>query len=509
MESSMHDLISVPIGEFLRMVADREPRRSAVAWMEDGVLQTRSYASLFDGASLMAAAISERATPGDRVAVWAQNSVDWMVLEYGAALAGAALVPLNPAFSDREVEAVVDATRPQVLFVQREFRGSPLIDRAAALRDRGAAIGQVVDLAEWRSLSRSADPLPTVDPDSAFLLQYTSGTTGAPKAAVLSHLAALNAAATSARAFAGEDGEIWCSPLPLHHVGGSVSVALSALSVGATFVIMSSYDANDAIVLLEQSRATILGAVPTMMIDILHAPNREHHDLSALKVVMIGGSKVDSSLIAQTESSLGVAVMNAYGQSEAPNLAQTALDDSAQVKAESIGRLNRGREGRVVSLAAGRDCRTGEVGELWVRSPMTMSGYYNDERTIETLDSDGWLHTGDLVSRDSDGVLRFAGRSREVIVCGGENIYPAEVEGVITQHDAVVEAAVVAETDDRRGEVPVAFVRLSSGATFDESSVAEFVRGNLAPFKVPRRWTVVDDFPRTAAGKIRKFELRS
>jgi fatty-acyl-CoA synthase len=497
-----------PIGEVLRCWAATTPDAPAVRSLAGDDITTLSYADLFEHSHQLARALHASMTDNRTVGVCAIPTPDWLVLEYAAALAGVPLVPVNPAFTDEEIEYLLETAHVDLLFADSEFRGSPLLTR---LVDIGARLDlQVSELACWRSMALSDGHIPEVDPDNPFLIQYTSGTTGRPKGAVLSHRAAFNCARISMQRIGGHRDDNWLNPLPMHHVGGSVSVALAVLSAGACLTIVPAFEPGLVLRVLEATSATILGSVPTMLIALMEHPSFASIDLSALRIVQSGGSTVPPSLIRNVEQRFDATVIVAYGQSESPNAIQTDITDDDVTKAETIGRPMPQRE---VCLAApdGKPVGLGEVGELWMRSPLTMDRYIGVPADIaaQTLDGDGWLHTGDLCSMDGRGVIRIHGRVRDVIIRGGENIYPAEVEDVLLRHPGVAYVAVIGLPDERWGEIPVACYRAFPGARPDPDDLARHARIALAAYKVPRRWIEVDSFPLTASGKVKKFELRA
>ena len=498
-----------PLGAILRRFALRVPDRPAIIErMPDGTHAVTSYAELHAAAELAAAQLLMIAKPGDRVGIWAPNSAEWVVIEYAAAVAGLMLVPLNPALTDTEVTDLVERSACVALFTVAEFRGQPLLDRAMkAMSARG---GRVFDLATWRAQWTSSPTveLPAVDPDVPFLIQYTSGTTGAPKGAVLTQRTALNVGVLAGALLELADGPVWCNPLPLHHVGGSVCVLLPVLAHGGTVVLTRSFDAGELLETLEQTRATALGAVPTMLLALLDHPSFTTRDLTALRLLQTGGSTVAPALIRRAETALGVRIVNAYGQSEAPSAAQTRLTDSDEVKALTIGRPGLHREARIVRPGTDETLGFDESGELLIRSPLTMTGYLDDaEQTSTVVDDDGWLHTGDLCTMAPDGVLSIQGRIRDVIIRGGENVYPPEVENVLLQHPAIIDVAVLGVPDEHWGEQVGAVVRFHSSTPPTWAELEAYARDSLAGFKVPRSWRAVDEFPTTPSGKIQKFRL--
>jgi fatty-acyl-CoA synthase len=498
------ELVDWTVGEALERAAAAVPDRTALSWPDGaGAVRRLTYEQLLRDARARAAALLAEAQPGDRVAVWAPNSGPWVVLELASALAGTVLVPLNPALTDDEAHFVLGSSGAVAAYTVADSRGQPLLARLQGLRARLSRLRHVHDL-DAGPLPVDA-VLPAVDPDAPFLLQFTSGTTGRPKGALLTHRAALNAGRFSALAMQPTGDDVWCSPLPLHHVGASVCLVLAALSIHAGMVVLPRFDPGVLLDLIEATRATHVGFVPTMCLDLLAHPHRRSADLSSLRTVMIGGTAVPPELIRRIEAELGVRVANGYGQSESPNISQTRLDDSAEDKAESIGRPLPHREARVVEPVTEKIVPFGGVGELLTRSPLTMSGYAD---APGGLDAEGWLHTGDLCSMDERGVLRFHGRLRELIIRGGENIYPREIEDALRQLPGVADVAVVGGPDARWGERVVAFVRPEPGAEVTERQLREYARARLAPFKVPVEWHVRDELPLTASGKVRKYLLR-
>jgi len=484
--------------------AARHPERTALLWPGDGALRSWTWAEVRDESQAFARRLLTFADPGDVVAVFAANSPDWLFFEYGAALAGITFTAINTAMSDAEVEHVVRASGARFVFADVDFRGSPLLQRVRAI---GSAAGIPAHaLGEWRTLDPRDGPLPEVAADDAFLIQFTSGTTGRPKGAVLSHRAAYNCARYQMLRMGGTCDDNWLNVLPMHHVGGSVCVVLSTLAVGGTTTLAPGFEAGAVLRLAEQSRATIVGLVPTMQLALLDHPELLRADLSSLRLVVGGGSVVPTALIHRVEAALGATVVNAYGQSESPSAIMTHPGDDDVTKAETIGQPLDQRDVRIARVD-GATAALDEVGELMMRSPLTMDGYLHDDGE-QTIGPDGWLHTGDLCSMDARGVLRIHGRLRDVIIRGGENIYPAEVEDAMLHHPAIADIAVVGVPDERWGEVPVACYRPVGELRPTDADLAEFARTVLAGFKVPRRWIAMDAFPLTAAGKVKKYVLR-
>ncbi|HZQ58168.1 MAG TPA: AMP-binding protein [Acidimicrobiales bacterium] len=497
-DDGRHTLDTRPVGRVLEDRATTRADHPALVWGSGGALESLTYASLFERALGLAARLA-RLVGRAPVAVAASASVDWVVLEYAAALAGTPLVPVNPALTDEEIDHILRASGAAAVLADLTYRGAPLLARLPGAHP----------LARWRDLPGRA-PLPAVSADDPFLVQFTSGTTGRPKGAVLSHRAAYNCARLSFTAMGGRDDDIWLNVMPMHHVGGSVSVALAVLSAGATLVVVPAFEPGDVLDLLARARATVIGTVPTMQLAMLEHPRFATTDLSALRIVQTGGSVVPTALIRRAEAAFGAVIVNAYGQSESPNAIQTSPDDDDRTKAETIGRPNPRRDARIVR-DDGSTAAFGEPGELWMRSPLVMDAYVGvpPDVAAQTLGPDGWLRTGDVCAMDDRGTVTVLGRVRDVIIRGGENIYPAEVEGVLMRHAGISDIAVVAVADARWGEVPVACYRPAPGAAVDPADLERFGREHLASFKVPRRWVAMPALPLTASGKVKKHELRA
>jgi fatty-acyl-CoA synthase len=478
-----------------------------------------TYAQLAAAAERAAVALAGHFDPGARVAVWAPSVPESLVLTYAAAMAAVVLVPVNPALRAGEVTHILRQSGASGLFLVPHFRGNDLTGTLDAVRPGLPGLRLVVPLTPdgWEGFCAGPTPAPgpAVDarrpprPDDVAQLIYTSGTTGTPKGALLTHRGMTNAARFGALRFGMRAGDVYVHTMPLHHVGGQV-VSFQICQQRATAVLLEAFDPGLVLELIEAERATLTCGVPTMLLAMIEHPDRPRRDLSSLRTVSGGGSVVPVELIRHIEDTLGVQFTVVFGQTEACGfISQTALDDPDEDKAATLGRALPGVETRVVDPATGTVVGRGEVGELEVRGPNVMAGYHDlPVETAEALSPDGWLRTGDLVTMDGAGVLRMVGRRKEMIVSGGENLFPVEIENALISHPAVAQAAVVGVPDRRWGESAVAFVRLAPGATGDAVVLEGFLRRHLAAFKVPRRWVFVDSFPLTASGKVQKFVLR-
>ncbi|WP_322761837.1 class I adenylate-forming enzyme family protein [Frankia sp. Cr2] len=508
-------LVDSSVGDVLRRQCERTPDATALNFAGSHGLVTRTYRQLFDEATTGAMSLLTHVSPGERVAVWAPNSIDWVVLEYAAALAGVVLTPLNPALTPAEVTAMLGHSRVKLVFAVPEARGKPLLAQANEISTHVAGISAVLNLHArtphdgWPPGPRPVSiELPVVEPIAPFLLQFTSGTTGRPKCAVLSHRAAFNVARMCALGIDDGPNQVYCTPLPLHHVAGTVSMVLGSLSVGGALTLLPAYDPLSLLDALESTRATMVGVVPTMAVDLLAEPSFRSRSLT-LRTLLGGGSAISPALVRDIESTLGIEMLVGYGQSESPSITQTRRGDPAEVKATTIGRPLPNREVRIRRPESDETAAFDEIGELCTRSKLVMDGYWDDpSATAEAIDAAGWLRTGDLCSMDEGGLISFHGRIRDVLIVGGENVYPREIENVLLAHPAIFDAAVVGAPDRRLGERPAAFLRLNDSAVVTENELRDYVSERLATIKVPREWHFVAEFPLTAAGKVKKFELQ-
>jgi len=509
-------LLEATVGDLLRSAVASAPDRTAlVAGVAEPAARRRwSYAELLDDAERTARALLARFDPGERVAVWAPNVPEWVVLELAAGLAGLVLVTVNPAFRSGELRYVLDQSRAAGLFYVPEFRGNAMAEVLAEVRGDLPALREslvLTELAELAATASDAAALPEVDPSSAAQIQYTSGTTGFPKGACLHHRGIVNNAAITAACFEVQEGDVWLNPMPLFHTGGCVLGALGAISTVATHIPVLAFDPGLVLELVETERAAVMGGVPTMLLAMREHPDFATRDLSCLRAVLSGGSTVPAHLVRELERDLGIRFGIVFGQTEAsPVISQTLLDDTPEDKAETIGRPHPHQDVKIVDPATGDVVGIDVVGEICSRGYNVMLGYFEmPEATAEAIDAEGWLHTGDLGSMDERGYLTIQGRLKDMLIRGGENIYPRQIEEVLVEHPSVAEAAVVGIPDERWGEEVAAVVRLVPGADpVDGDELHRWVRDRLAPQKAPRVWGFVHSFPLTASGKVQKFVLR-
>ena len=503
------------VGGILRAAAALAPERTAlVAGMPDpGDRRRWTYAELLADSERVARALLARFEPGEHVAVWAPNLPEWVLLQFGAGLAGMVLVTVNPAYQPSELEYVLRQSRAAGIFLLPEYRTNAMAAALESVRPELPDLRDHVLFSEWDAFIDSGRSggraLPEVSTDQPAALLYTSGTTGFPKGALLTHRGVTNDSRLVAQRWDQREGDVNVSPMPLFHAGGCVLASLGTIGTIGTYVPLYAFDPALHLELIETERATLSGGVPTMLIALMEHPDFATRDISSLRVVGSGGAQVPAELVRRIEAALGVQFGIVFGQTECSAVAtQTFLDDGDEDKAETIGRPLPQVEIQIVD-PNGAVVAPGELGELCIRGFCVMDGYFEmPDATAATIDADGWLHSGDLGTMDERGYCKIEGRLKDMIIRGGENIYPREIEAVLFEHAAVADIAVVGIPDDRWGEQVAAFVRLTDGAEAGPEELSGYVRERLAAYKVPRTWVFVTSFPLTGSGKVQKFVLR-
>jgi len=450
--------------------------------------------------------------PGDRVALWAPNDVYWVLIALGALGTGAALVPVSTRFTGPEALDVIGRSGARALFVAGDFLG---VDRLGALLaaagesgagdglDRLGLIVRVPD--EWDlfleagSLARARRRAGTVRPGDVSDIMFTSGTTGRSKGAMTSHERSLGVARAWAECAGLSPADRYLVVNPFFHTFGFKAGILACLVSGAALVPQAVFDPGEAMRLVQAERITVLPGAPTIYQMILDHPERSYHDLSSLRLAVTGAADVPVALVERMRRELSFeTVLTAYGLTEAVVATMCRPGDPPELVASTSGRA-----------AAGFEVRTGASDEILLRGPNLMLGYLDDpDATAAAIDPDGWLHTGDAGRLDEAGYLAITGRLKDMYICGGFNVYPAEVEQVLARLDGVAEAAVVGTPDPRLGEVGTAYLVTRPGHVLAEADVLAFCRERLANYKVPRRVEFRDALPRTPSGKVLKRDLK-
>lgn len=507
--------LDISAGELLRRTVQRVPDRIAliVPPSADGSPErTWRYRELLAEAESAAAALLGAFRPGDHVAVWAAASHEVLILQLGAALAGIVLVAVNPANRAGELHYLLTQSRSRGLFLDRNFRG---LDNEAAMRELD---GRLPDLEvslymdQWDNFLAAAGPVefPEVSPESPALILFTSGSTGKPKAAVLQHKAIVNNAALAARHVGIGEGEIWLNVLPMFHVGGTVTMTLGCIATAGTQILLPQFTPDAMLEVIERYRATVTMAVPTMQYALLESPRFDSTDFSSLKLIVAGGSPVSPELLRRVKRQMGVEVANLMGQTEASGtmFATRPGDDEERVTG-SVGAPLPLSEVKIVSNEDGRTLGVRETGEICVLTRCAMKEYFGmAEKSGETLDEQGWLHTGDLGYMREDGYIQVTGRLKEMIIRGGENIFPREIEDVLAEHPDISQSAVFGVSDEKWGEQVAAAIIPRAGHSPDPEEIAEFLRQRISRHKVPKFWQVLESLPLNASGKVQKFLLQ-
>lgn len=505
-------LLELAVGDLLRRAAAATPGAPAliVGAAEAGDERRWTFAQLLADAERVAWWLLARVRPGEHVAIWAPNMAEWVLVEWGAALAGVVLVAINPALGEREGGYILRHSRAALLLYAGVHRDNDLAGHVRALAPSLEHLRDAVRLERLRELV--ADPpsaqLPDVTPDEPAQLQYTSGTTGAPKGVLLTHRTVVNVAHLCVREGGVPEAGVFVNPLPMFHTAGCVVCTLGPASLGGVQILIEAFDPGLALALIERHRAAAIGTVPTVLLALLHHPDLAHRDLSALRVALSGGAMVPAPVVRQFEERTGAAVIVLYGQTEVGStVCQTRPRDTPEDKAGTIGTPQPHMELKAADPAAGKPTPIGVCGELCTRGYQNMICYFADpEATARAVDAEGWLHSGDLGAMDERGYFRVTGRLKELIIRGGENVSPVEVEDVLYAHPDVHEAAVIGVPDERWGERVVAVVRCASPAP-EATALAEHCAAVLARHKRPTLWFHASALPMTASGKVQKFRL--
>jgi fatty-acyl-CoA synthase len=509
-------LRDIALGDLLAWAAETVPQRIALIEGKPDPAARRqwTYAELQRDALRTARALRQRFEPGERVAVWAPNLPEWVMLEFGCALAGVVLVTVNPAFRAHELQYVLKQSSAAGVFVVESFRGNPMLATVQQVAPACPELRHTIAFGRWDEfLAGGDDPatvLPEVQPMDPVMIQYTSGTTGFPKGALLHHRGLANNGAHTAHRMGIRDGAVWITTMPLFHTGGCVCCVLGAVSVRATNVLVEAFEPGLVLELFGRYGGAAMVAVPTMLIAMMEHPAFGSTDLTQVQGICSGGSLVPEALVRRFERQLQAPFTIVFGQTEcSPVASMTRPDDSVADKAGTIGTPLPHVEVKIVDPVSGATLPVGQVGEYCTRGYHVMLGYFeNPEASAAAIDADGWLHTGDLCAMDARGYCTVQGRLKDMIIRGGENIYPKELEELLFKHPMVAEVAVVGLPDAKWGEVVAAFVRPAPGQAFDKQALITYMREHLAPHKTPRHWLRLDAFPLTGSGKIQKYKLR-
>lgn len=556
-DTSGEPLLDMTVGELLDLRATEYPTKEAVVYSNypefGGVLDIRwTYQEYREHADetargLMAMGLQK----GEHIAVWAANLPEWLLLQMAAAKAGLVLVTVNPTYRAGELEYVLKQGDVAALFFMARVRDHDCLATVRSLITPGTAYGEVSSehvpmlrytcllgmppagmsgpLDEWRpALFRemiaagehiSAEALQerqrSVTPSDIAMMQYTSGTTGFPKGVVMTHYSILNNAVVYMRRWRPEHDrasldERGCTAMPLFHVGGCILASLGAVYMGTTLHPMITFDPVKTLQILSSERCTTFGGVPTMLIAMMQHPDFDKYDLSSLRSVVSGGSPVPVLVMEQVKQRMGADVAIVFGMTEScAAITLTLPDDSFERKSATVGTPIPHVDVKIINPATGETVPVGERGELCCRGFLVMQNYYKmPEKTAETIDQDGWLHSGDLATMNEQGYVNIVGRLKDMVIRGGENIYPRQIEELLIRHPKLADAQVLGVPDAFFGEELLAVVRVKDGEQVTEQELRDFCKSQLSHQKIPRYFQFVDAYPMTASGKVQKFVLR-
>ncbi|SIO85495.1 Acetoacetyl-CoA synthetase / Long-chain-fatty-acid--CoA ligase [Nocardiopsis sp. JB363] len=463
-------------------------------------------------------------TKGDRVGIWSPNRAEWVLVQYATARIGSVLVNINPAYRTHELEYVLQQSGISVLVAAPSFKTSDYAGMIEEVRGKCPDLREVVLFggSAWDSLleaggrgdrSRLAEVAATLSPDDPVNIQYTSGTTGFPKGATLSHHNILNNGFSVGELLGYTEQDRIAIPVPFYHCFGMVMANLAATSHGSCMVIPGpGFDPAASLEAVQAERCTSLYGVPAMFIAELALPDFDDYDLSSLRTGIMAGSPCPAEIMRQVIDRMGMSEVSiCYGMTEtSPVSTQTRRDDSLERRVSTVGRVGPHLEVKVIDPGSGVTVARGVSGELCTRGYSVMLGYWNEpEKTAEAIDTGRWMHTGDLAVMDEDGYVSITGRIKDMVIRGGENVYPREIEELLYTHPDLLDAQVIGVPDERYGEELMVWVRMREGVDpLTVESLRTFCEGRIAHYKIPRYVHVVEEFPMTVTGKVRKVQMR-
>ena len=510
-----YPLLEITIGEQLRRTADRVGDSLALSTCHQS--RGLTWAQLDDLADALARGLwSLGIRKTDRVGLWSSNCVEWVVLQMACARAGAILVNINPAYRSHELRFTLSKSRMKAIFLwHSDARANYEGILQEATHGRSLELKHTVyfDSSRWEELLHASGEIPSdVQPNDVSNIQYTSGTTGFPKGVMLTHHNQVNNGVLLARGMRYTESDRICIPVPLYHCFGCVIGNMSALVSGAAMVLPNwTFDPAATLQAVQSEKCTSTYGVPAMFIAELGLPNFCSYDLTTLRTGMMAGAPCPVEIMKRVVGEMHCPQLTiGYGQTEStPVVTMSGLDDPLELRVSTVGKALPCTEMKIVSVGDGATLPLGEQGEVCARGYMVMKGYDGDpEATANAIDADGWLHTGDLGTMNAEGYIHLTGRAKDMIIRGGENIYPREIEEFLYTHPKIAEVHVVGLPDERLGEVVLAWVRLRSGEIATDTELREFCQGKIAHFKIPEHIRFVDAFPTTVTGKIQKFKIR-
>jgi fatty-acyl-CoA synthase len=537
----MSDFVNKTIGQLVKDTATRYPENMALVSSEFGIRQTyrEFYKTCRDIAKgLMAMGIKR----GDHVAVWTTNVPEWVYLQSALGMVGGVLVTINTNYQTHELEYILKQSDSTSLFLIDTYRDTSFYDtvrkvapeldscRAGSLvseklpllknviyigkKDNTPGMfkfSDVIKMGERITGQELDDRMNSLSDDDVINMQYTSGTTGFPKGVMLTHHNIVNNARMVGDVMGMTEKDSLLIQVPMFHCFGCVMSTLNCIYHGSTMVILESFDALKALQFIAAERCTAVNGVPTMFVTMLNHPDFEKYDMSSLRTGIMAGAPCPEESMNQVRTKMHCSeIVIAFGQTESsPVMTMTRRDDPVKLRVASVGRLLPDIEGKIIDPETGDDVPANVQGEIVTRSACVMKGYYKmPEATAETIDKEGWLHTGDLGTLDEKGYFKVTGRIKDMIIRGGENIYPRELEEFLYKNPKVMNVQVIGIADKKYGEQVLAAIQLKSGQTASAEELIEFCKGKIARHKIPKYWEFVDGYPMTASGKIQKYRMK-
>ncbi|CAA9405077.1 MAG: Long-chain-fatty-acid--CoA ligase [uncultured Rubrobacteraceae bacterium] len=534
------DIEGLTVGGLLDLVRERRPDQDALVYADRGLRY--SYAELGEAVERCAGALVALGIgKGDHVAVWGQNVPEWVTLQFATGKIGAVLVTVNPAYRSRELAYILKQSDAAALFLTRgvkdadflevlreavpepaaaegggfSYEGLPFLKSVVLMGGETPEGGPVMGFEDFLRRAVGVEEVrerqATLSAHEVINMQYTSGTTGFPKGVQLTHANIVKNAFYIGECMRLGPEDRVCIPVPFFHCFGCVLGTLNTVTHEGTMVPVESFDPEAVLQAVHQERCTALLGVPTMFISELEHPDFGEYDTRSLRTGIMAGSPCPMEVMKKVVDVMGATEITiAYGQTESsPVITQTRTDDPLEIRVSTVGRALPYVEVRIVGLGTEEESEPGEQGELWTRGYHVMRGYYKmDDKTAEVLDEDGWLRTGDLAVMDENGYVRITGRAKDMIIRGGENVYPREVEEFLYTHPEISDVQVYGVPDEKYGEQVAAAVKKRPGSDLTAEDVEEYCAGKVSRFKIPRYIDFVEEYPMTASGKIQKYKLR-
>nr|WP_320050433.1 AMP-binding protein [uncultured Desulfuromonas sp.] len=536
----MSEALHFTVGGVVEEMARRFPQNDALVYPDRNLRYSyEQFNALCDRVArgLLAMGIKK----GDHVAIWATNVPEWVILQFASAKIGVVLVTVNTSYRSAELEYILEQSDSTTLFLVKEFKDTDYVETTYDVVPelKTSSVGELTSeklpflknvvfigdetpagMINFSSLENLADQVPeseldaikaTLDEHEVINMQYTSGTTGFPKGVMLTHHNIVNNGFNIGECMRFSEKDRLCIPVPFFHCFGCVLAVMACVTHGSTMVPVETFVPEQVLKTIEMEKCTAVHGVPTMFIAELEHPNFDKYDLSTLRSGIMAGSPCPIEVMKRVIRDMNASEITiAYGQTEAsPVITQTRTDDPIELRVATVGRALPDVEVKIVDIETGATLPPGKQGELCTRGYLVMKGYYKmPEATAQAIDDENWLHTGDLAVMDENGYCKITGRIKNMIIRGGENIYPREIEEFLYTHPAVSDVQVYGVPDRKYGEQVMAAIKIKEGVSLTEEDVKTFCTGRIANYKIPRYIKFVDEYPMTASGKIQKFKLR-